>query len=162
MIRYLKIIFFPMTCYFLLHTSCWAYTVVLEWNPNTEPDLAGYIVYYGTRSGVYEKEVDVGNITTSTIGALVRGVTYYFAVTAYDTEGLESGFSHETQYPAAAPPPNTAPSSGGGGGGGGCFVQSSAFNSLPNSIYLLLSLSGLVIFLLSLALLTSAHRWKHK
>ena len=165
MIRYLKLILAPITCCFLLHTSCWAYSLVLEWDPNDEPDLAGYILYYGTQSGVYKNRVDVGNITTSTVGALKPGVTYYFAVTAYDAAGLESGFSSETHYPANVPPqqnPGSGSGSGGGGGGGACFVQSSAFNSMPNSIYLLFSLSGVVFILLSLALHTNAHQWKTK
>ena len=147
MIRYLKLILIPITYCFLFYTSCWAYTAVLEWNPNSEEDLAGYIVYYGTQSGVYKNSVDVGNITNSTVGALVPGVTYYFAVTAYDAAGLESGFSYETHYPANVPPQNPGSGSGGGGSGGACFVQSSTFNSLPDSIYLLLSLSGIVYIL---------------
>jgi hypothetical protein len=72
--------------------------VTLTWDANTEPDLAGYRIYHGTGSGVYPNVSDVGNTTTATISNLTAGQTYYFAVTAYDTEGLESGYSNQVSY----------------------------------------------------------------
>ncbi len=57
-------------------------------------DLAGYRVYYGTSSGNYSKMIDIGNVLTYTINNLVSG-TYYFAVTAYDSQNLESSYSNE-------------------------------------------------------------------
>jgi hypothetical protein len=69
--------------------------VTLTWDANTEPDPAGYRIYHGTSSGVYPNVTDVGNMTTATISNLTAGQTYYFAVTAYDTEGRESGYSNE-------------------------------------------------------------------
>jgi hypothetical protein len=68
--------------------------VRLSWNPNREPDLAGYKVYYGTASRTYGKPVDVGKRTTYSVTGLNAG-TYYFAVTAFDTSGNESRFSNE-------------------------------------------------------------------
>ncbi len=56
--------------------------IKLAWNPNIDPDLAGYKVYYGTASRTYGSRVDVGNTTMSTVTGLKQGVTYYFAVTA--------------------------------------------------------------------------------
>ncbi|MEN8752205.1 MAG: hypothetical protein AB1Z18_05465 [Desulfobacterales bacterium] len=35
--------------------------VTLEWDLNIEPDIAGYIVYWGTTSRNYSDSVDVGN-----------------------------------------------------------------------------------------------------
>jgi hypothetical protein len=64
-------------------------------------DLAGYKVYYGTSSGHYTQSVNVGNKTSSTINNLESGHTYYFAVTTYDTAGLESGFSNEVAKTAS-------------------------------------------------------------
>jgi fibronectin type 3 domain-containing protein len=64
-------------------------------------DLAGYKVYYGTSSGHYTQSVIVGNATNSTINNLASGHTYYFAVTAYDSAGLESGFSNEVAKTAS-------------------------------------------------------------
>jgi fibronectin type 3 domain-containing protein len=69
--------------------------VVLAWDPNTEATLAGYKVYVGTASGVYSRTINVGNVTTSTVINLTPGSVYYFVVTAYDVNGLESGWSNE-------------------------------------------------------------------
>ncbi len=68
--------------------------VKLAWDANTEPDLAGYKVYYGQSSRTYGVPTDVGNATSTTVSGLAPG-TYYFAVTAYDAAGLESGYSNE-------------------------------------------------------------------
>jgi hypothetical protein len=69
--------------------------LVVSWNPNTEPDLAGYRVHYGTQPGTYTKTKDVGNVTSVTIDSLQEGSTYYFAVTAYDQSNNESDYSQE-------------------------------------------------------------------
>lgn len=69
--------------------------VTVAWDPNTEPDLAGYLVYYGTSSRTYPFSIDVDNSTIHTISDLAEGRTYYFAVTAYDFNGNESDFSEE-------------------------------------------------------------------
>lgn len=67
----------------------------LAWSPNQERDVAGYRVYYGTASRTYGPPITIGNVTAYTLGNLAVGATYYFAVTAYDTAGYESGFSNE-------------------------------------------------------------------
>jgi hypothetical protein len=69
--------------------------VLLTWEANSESDLAGYRIHYGTSSGEYTHIVDVGNVTDCTIGALKEGLTYYFAATAYDSAGKESDYSSE-------------------------------------------------------------------
>ncbi len=70
-------------------------TATLSWAPNTDSDLAGYKVYVGTSSGAYGIPLDVGNVTSYTIGNLTAGTTYYFAVTAYDQSKNESVYSSE-------------------------------------------------------------------
>ena len=80
----------------------------LAWNPNTEPDLAGYRIYYGTASREYVDSIDVGNTTTYGLDGLLEGVTYYIALTAYDTTGNESGFSDEVSSDTGGPT-NTPP-----------------------------------------------------
>ena len=75
----------------------------LSWNANIESDLAGYNVYYGTASGVYEDPVDVGNVTEYELMGLNEGVTYYIAITAYDTSDNESEKSDEE----SGSPPDT-------------------------------------------------------
>lgn len=57
-------------------------------------DLKGYKLYYGSASGSYGASIDVRNVTSYTINNLAPG-TYYFAVTAYNTAGTESGYSNE-------------------------------------------------------------------
>ena len=78
----------------------------LEWDPNSEKDLAGYNVYYGTSSGSYAHGVDVGNETSCLIpySEFESGKTYYFAATAYDESGNESDYSNEVSKTIVKPP----------------------------------------------------------
>ena len=85
-------------------------TVTLTWDPNTEQDLAGYKLYQGTKSGNYTSSVDAGNKTTCTLSNVEPGITYYYAATAYDTAGNESGYSGEVSY--IAPTQETPPDGG--------------------------------------------------
>lgn len=78
--------------------------VTLAWDPNQEADVAGYRVYYGTCSSTYPFMVDAGNQASCTITSLESGQTYYFAVTAYDSQGNESDFSSEVQYSVPSVP----------------------------------------------------------
>ena len=50
--------------------------LTLAWDPNTEPDLAGYNLYYGTQSGAYDFVIDVGNITQYTLAGLSPDTTH--------------------------------------------------------------------------------------
>ena len=90
---------------FISHTA-FAGTAILNWNANTEPDIASYKIYYGTssRSGTdpktcglcgYSSSVSVGNVLTYTFSNLTDGLTYYFSTSAYDTSNNESSFSSE-------------------------------------------------------------------
>ncbi len=73
-----------------------AATVIrLAWDPNTEPDLAGYHLKYGTTSGIYQQTIDVGNVTSYDVRDLAANQTYYFVVLAYDLAGNESPPSNE-------------------------------------------------------------------
>ena len=65
------------------------------WRANPEPNLAGYKLYVGTLPGVYSGFVDVGRVTSYQFTDLFRGMTYYFALTAYNTAGMESDFTPE-------------------------------------------------------------------
>ena len=91
--------------------ECWPYTAIVEWAPNSEADLAGYTVYYGTDTRIYSTSADVGMSTSHQISGLVEGVTYYFAVTAYNASGAESLYSEEVSF--------LEPGAGDGGSGGG-------------------------------------------
>ena len=75
-------------------------SAALSWDANSESDLAGYKIYYGVQSGNLMTVVDVGLTATPTtpqyiVTVPVAGTTYYFAVTAYDLNGNESGASNE-------------------------------------------------------------------
>jgi hypothetical protein len=72
--------------------------VALAWAPGTSRLLAGYRLYSGGASRTYTNMIDVGNATTNSITGLAAGVTYFFAVTTYDSTGLESDFSSEVSY----------------------------------------------------------------
>lgn len=80
---------------FLSNVILMAGSVTVSWDRNTEADLAGYRVYYGTESRNYSTNIDVGLDTFTVIENLQAGVAYYFAVTAYDTANNESDFSEE-------------------------------------------------------------------
>ncbi|MGE5258115.1 MAG: fibronectin type III domain-containing protein [Hyphomicrobiales bacterium] len=90
-------------------SNAFAAQVTLAWDPNTESDLAGYRVHFGTTSNSYSVHIDVHNVTTYTVTGLTDGQTYYFAATAYDTAGNESGYSNSVSYgiPAANGAPST-------------------------------------------------------
>ena len=83
--------------------------VALSWSSNTEPDLAGYKVYYGAASHGYGSPVVIGLQTTYTVTGLSNG-TYYFSVTAFDTSGNESGFSNEVSKTISGVTDTTPPS----------------------------------------------------
>jgi len=80
-----------------------AYDITLAWDPNTEPELAGYILY--TRENEPESnfhqvdyysldEIDPNNPQGS-VNELESSKTYFFAVTAINNDGLESNFSNQ-------------------------------------------------------------------
>jgi len=69
--------------------------VTVSWDPNTESDLAGYKVHYGSSSRNYDNILWVGNQTSYQVSGLQDGQRYYFAVTALDHSGNESDFSRE-------------------------------------------------------------------
>ena len=72
-----------------------AQTVTLAWDASTGPNLAGYVVSYGTLPGVYTTHINLGVVTTTTITGLNPGQPYFFAVKAVNTSGVESAYSNE-------------------------------------------------------------------
>ena len=86
--------------------------VTLQWDANTEPNLAGYRIYYkmdssgepyngiGANEGTSPITVPVEDLDNPhnpefTLTDLLDGTTYFFVVTAYNIGGLESGYSDE-------------------------------------------------------------------
>jgi hypothetical protein len=75
--------------------AMFAASVQLSWQPNAEPDLQEYNVYYGTQPRSYGPPIPVDKSATYTLSGLDEGMVYYFAVSAVDNNGNESGFSEE-------------------------------------------------------------------
>jgi hypothetical protein len=78
--------------------------VTLRWSAVADPRLKGYLVYYGSKPGVYNgtesslgpSPVRVGKETELRLEGLVNGKLYYFALSAYDEySDLRGQFSNE-------------------------------------------------------------------
>jgi hypothetical protein len=78
-------------------------SATLSWTaPSTREDgspltnLAGYKIYYGRMSEVHDYEIDIksAGVSTYVVDGLVSG-DWYFALVAYDKDGLESDRSNE-------------------------------------------------------------------
>jgi len=77
-------------------------SATLAWDPSPGTDvITNYNLYYGAASATYTNKVAAGTNTTASISNLVDGTTYFFAATAVDTNGLESGYSTEVSAPIA-------------------------------------------------------------
>jgi hypothetical protein len=79
-----------------------AANVTIQWDANSDDMTIGYVVYYGTKSRVYSRRVDVGFATTYAVTNLASNTTYFFAVRAYDKSGVLSDLSQEVS--ATTPP----------------------------------------------------------
>ncbi len=116
--------------------------VTLGWDANTEPDLEGYVVYrnaddpgppYDHVDELPEDELANPLQPEATLTGLGEGKEYHIALTAYNTEGVESSFSNDlcievvdgaAQLCSQSTTPGTSTSLGrGGGSGGGCFIE---------------------------------------
>jgi len=149
--------------------------LTLAWDPNTEPDLEGYGVYF--KKDAPGPPYDLfGNITlqeladpdnpTFTLTGLEKGSKYYFTLTAYDTAGNESGYadpvcaeigdqivpcaSADTGSGAGSSSGATGTggsSAGGSGGGAGCFIETSLIHPQPYETIVALLFSGVFFFM---------------
>lgn len=158
--RCLNLLFVTLS-FFLFVSPANAYDAVIAWDSNSEPNLAGYVLYVddGFSEILYEyvdtyplEDLDTQNPTIK-ITDLRDDWAYYFVVTAYDTDGYESDFSDEICVINGEPCPeswsasrsillsasnvngnsagSSVSSSSGGGSSGGCFISS--FNYTENN-----------------------------
>ena len=83
-----------------------ASSVQLAWNGSSDTNwgVLMYKLYYGPASATYTNSFSVGTNLTGSVSNLVRGSTYFFAVTAYATSGIESDFSNEISWTSPKPP----------------------------------------------------------
>lgn len=86
-------------------SPAWGASVTFGWTSNTDP-VAGYKIHYGPASRTYNQVLDARNATSGTVSNLIAGNRYFFALTAYNPQGLESDYSTELTYFV---PTNTAP-----------------------------------------------------
>jgi len=138
---YLRIALILAAILFCFQSSGYAADITLKWDPNTEPDLAGYKIYYknGFSGAPYDgADIDRGSSPISLIiddpddpyyvdpdnpEFLLTGLDdnkdYFFVVTAYDNEEPynESGYSNEVTTFVDS------------GDESSCFIVSSVFNS---------------------------------
>jgi len=134
----LLMVFLMLTTLFISFetSSIAANQIILSWYPNTEPDLEGYVLYgkQGSPDPPFDYvdsylEVDLADPLNprAVITDLESDVTYYFAVTAYDTEGNESNYSNIVSVLKGnvidAGGNSNGDGGGGGSGGGGCFIN---------------------------------------
>jgi hypothetical protein len=74
--------------------------ITFAWDPNTEPDLAGYRVFHRPAGQNYDYNNPAweGTATTCTISVPDDGNAYYFVARAFITSGLESADTNELTY----------------------------------------------------------------
>lgn len=75
-------------------------SALVSWNPNTEPDLQGYLFLWANVSGGPYRQIDVGLTATPvtphyTLGPLFDRQTVYIVIKAYNTSNLISSASSE-------------------------------------------------------------------
>jgi hypothetical protein len=148
-----------------------AKTVTLGWDSNDEPDLEGYVIYrnanapgppYSHSDTLSEDDLADPLHPQAKLTGLKKGKEYYIALTAYNSEGVESSFSNdicvqvvdngvELCESSASSPVTTSSSGGGGsGGGGGCFISAasnsgSEKNLLPYMLFFITAI-GIVTY----------------
>ena len=78
-------------------------TALISWTPpientdgSTLTDLAGYKIHYGTSPGSYSSTITInGSALTSYLVENLGASDWYFAMTAFNSSGIESGYSPE-------------------------------------------------------------------
>jgi hypothetical protein len=90
---------------FALGSPAAAATLTLAWDPPEDDTVTGYVILYGTSSGVYTASRDVGDVTSASVTGLADSTRYFFVVRAYDGTGALSGHSNEVS--GTTPTPST-------------------------------------------------------
>jgi len=89
-----------LALFFCLSNVHGSQNVRLAWNASQSSTVAGYFLYCGSDNGTgtYTNKIDIGNNTTASVSGLQEGQTYHFAVTAYNSAGVESAPSSDVSY----------------------------------------------------------------
>ena len=64
--------------------------VTLAWKASPSPGVSNYRIYFGTNARSYSFVTNAGLVRTQTV-VLPQAGRWFFAATAMDTNGLESG-----------------------------------------------------------------------
>lgn len=96
----LFLFFIPITLFAQVDTLHFSddLPVVFRWNANTEPDLAGYKLYWDNdASGApYTNSLSVGNVLLKSV--TLTADLWFASLTALDASGNESGYSAEVVF----------------------------------------------------------------
>lgn len=100
--------FFLVALFVSISNAAEVTQITLSWDPNDEPDLAGYNVYRRTADNVYRKPLDMVGIMPNPEYSLTLpyGKKYYFVVSAFNMYGIESPYSNEVSWPIQVLSPN--------------------------------------------------------
>ncbi|MGA1844431.1 MAG: PKD domain-containing protein [bacterium] len=95
---------------FCVPRNAYSVDISLAWDANTEPDLAGYRIFYkaGVNDYDYTTPAWEGTDTTCIITGLDDDLSYCFVARAFDTSGLESENSNEVCYSSTSNNPPVA------------------------------------------------------
>lgn len=72
--------------------------VKLGWKPSPSTNASGYLLNWGYATGQSTNQLDVGNVTNTTVNGLTSSTTYYFNIVGYDVAGNQSPPSNELAY----------------------------------------------------------------
>ena len=89
----MRLLLSTLLCLALGSVPARAATLTLLWDANPEPDIANYIVEYGTSSAPFTQSVTLGKVTSWTLSNATLGTTYVFRVMAVNTAGQRSDYS---------------------------------------------------------------------
>jgi hypothetical protein len=124
--------------------------VTIGWDSNSEPDLEGYVIYRNAWSPGppydYSNTLPEDDLTDPlnpkvTLTGLKKDQEYYIALTAYNSEGVESSFSNDVcvevvdgSVGVCANSSNLGSSNSSNSGGGGwdvsgCFISTAGYDS---------------------------------
>ena len=173
--RYTFILLFLVLC--TLIPAAQAVEVTLGWDSNPEPDLEGYVIHRTTGNPgppyYYSDTLPEDELTDplhpqATLTGLREGVMYFIALTAYNTDGVESRFSNPVCVEVvngAIEACNTSLyrvagsgyGSGGGSSTGACFISASSgessrfsnFAAAPRDITRVITITILLLILIT-------------
>lgn len=113
-----------------MFSSVYGENVTLAWDPNSEPEVIGYNIYfknhinedYRLASEIFESDFDNPLFPEITFWGLNVNMPYYYVATAFSPDE-ESGHSNEVIWTYNPDDPGTTDDNS-GGAGGGCFIDS--------------------------------------